>query len=31
MVNGKKTERQPLIGERNDAAGLRMRPADTET
>ena len=31
MVNGKKAERQPLIGERNDAAGLRMRPADTET
>ena len=31
MVNGKKAERQPLIGERNDAAGLRMRLADTET
>jgi len=30
MVNGKKTEQQPLFGECNDAAGLRARPAETE-
>ena len=30
MVNGKKTEQQPLFGECNDAAGLRARPVETE-
>ena len=30
MVNGKKTEQQPLFGECNDTAGLRARPAETE-